>query len=200
MSDIDFSVTTLIRRIKENDGSAANQLCRQFFDRLACFADGKLAGIRHHVEGGDIAVSCLDLLCRKLGEGRYPDLSQSSELWSLLVRMAEQKALDRRKLVLAKKRGGGEVRGDSVFIASGRGISEHVADIGQPTAEDVVDLQDAFQALMKRLPSEELRQTVLARLAGESTESIAARLGASKRSVQLRLKSIAEEWEEAITG
>lgn len=198
MQDSDFSITNLIQRVKATDASAANAICERFFSLLARHADRKLGGLQRHVDGEEIAVSCLDQLCRKLSNGHYPDLSNSSELWSLLVRMSEQKAIDRRRKLMMQKLGGGDVRGESVFLVPEQGLANHAVDLREPTAEDYVNLQDSLQCLLDRLPSDHLRETVLSRMAGVTNEEIAERQGISKRTVQLRLQTIAEDWQDAL--
>lgn len=198
MQESDLSITTLIARVKADDESAANALCRQLFHRLASFANQKLGGLTRHVDGEDIAISCLDRLCRKLKDGQYPDLSNHSELWSLLVRMAEQKSIDRRRKLMSQKQGGGKNTSETIFIVREQDMADLAVDIREPKPEDIVALEESLQLLLSRLPSEELRETVLARLSGESIQEIADRLEKSARTIQLRLQTIAEDWAEAL--
>ena len=59
-------------------------------------------------------------LCRGAAEGRLTQLTNRDDLWKLLVAIASKKVVDQIRRQTSKKRGGGQVRGDSILAKPGR--------------------------------------------------------------------------------
>ena len=64
----------------------------------------------------DVALSAFKSFCFGVAEERFPDLSDRGNLWAVLVIIATRKAQAFVETQNRHKRGGGKVRGDSVFI------------------------------------------------------------------------------------
>jgi hypothetical protein len=65
-----------------------------------------------------------------MSDGRYPRLKDGDDLWKLLVTITCHKAASQARRVRARKRGGGHVRGESVFEVSSRHPSSEASQIG----------------------------------------------------------------------
>lgn len=97
-----------------------------------------------------------------------------------------------------QKRGGGDVRGESVFLnaATGSsigGIDQYVAE--EPTPEFLAMINEEHARLLDSLPDDTLRDIAVRRMQGDSTEDIAAALNLSSRSVERKLNLIRGRWQ-----
>ena len=63
----------------------------------------------------DVAVSVFNGLCKGAAAGRFDQLHSRDDLWSLLVAIAGKKAADQIRRQTSQKRGGKDLRGESVF-------------------------------------------------------------------------------------
>src|SRR6516164_6398408 len=89
------SVTPWIDRLKAGDPDAAQKLWERYFRRLLGLARRKLgAAPRRAADEEDVALSAFDSFCRAAEQGRFPRLSDRSDLWQLLVLLTARKAFD----------------------------------------------------------------------------------------------------------
>ncbi len=101
----------------------------------------------------------------------------------------------------SQKRGGGSVRGESVFLnaATGSlagGLDQIVAD--EPSPEMLAILEEQHQRLLELLADDTLREIAIGRMQGETNEEIAAGLKLSVRSVERKLNLIRESWQREL--
>ncbi len=196
----DPSATVLLAQLKAGpDPAAAQALWRRYFDRLTALARRRLtARTRRAADEEDVALSALDSFFRGVSAGRFPRLADRDDLWQVLVLLTERKAIDRVRRETAAKRGGGAVRGDSVFARpddSIRGGAEQVAESG-PSPEFAALFADECGWLLRRLGDADLQQVALLKLEGHTNEEIAARIGRTVRSVQRKLDTIRAVWDQ----
>ena len=199
----DPSATVLLEQLKAGpDPAAAQAVWRQYFDRLTALAGRRLtARTRRAADEEDVALSALDSFFRGVADGRFPRLDDRDDLWQVLVLLTERKAIDRVRRETAAKRGGGAVRGDSVFARpddSGLGGgADQVAESG-PSPEFAALFADECGWLLRRLGDADLVQVALLKLEGHTNEEIAARIGRTVRSVQRKLDTIRTVWDETV--
>jgi DNA-directed RNA polymerase specialized sigma24 family protein len=141
----------------------------------------------------DVAISVFDAFCRAAENGRFPHLADRDSLWRLLVRMAARKAIDLRRHHARKRRGGGELRGESALGPTGRledaqAIAEVVGDL--PTPEFCAIMSEQVQNLMTVLNDDQLRELAKGKMEGYTNDEMARRLGCSLRTVERRLRLI----------
>jgi hypothetical protein len=67
----------------------------------------------------DIALSALNSLYDGVQAGRFPRLNDRDDLWKLLVTIACRKTNAFCDRHFAKRRGGGQVRGESALLGEG---------------------------------------------------------------------------------
>ena len=198
MSDV--PPTVLLDQLKRGpDPAAAQAMWRQYFDRLTALARRRLSDrVRRAADEEDVALSALDSFFRGVAGGRFPRLNDRDDLWQVLVVLTDRKAVDRVRRETAAKRGGGAVRGDSVFArpddSALGGRAEQVADPG-PSPEFAARFADECRRLLTQLGDPDLEQVALLKLEGYSNEEIAARIGRSLRSVQRKLDTIRAIWD-----
>jgi RNA polymerase sigma factor (sigma-70 family) len=196
----DDSVTRWIRGVEAGLPDAPQQLWDHYFERLVRLARTRLAGgvPQRAADAEDVALSAFATFCRRAAEGQLEPLRDRDNLWALLAKIAVCKATDLARRERRQKRGGGAVRGDSVW--EGQDSDADVVGIEQvldsaPTPESVVAVAEECRRLLDLLPDPTLRTVALLKLEGYSNEEIAERLGVVTRTVERKLNSIRSLWE-----
>jgi RNA polymerase sigma factor (sigma-70 family) len=195
------SVTLWIRDLKEGKRDAARFIWERYFQQLVRVAAGKMRmAPRRVVDEEDVALSVLDSLCRGAEQGRFTQLSDRDDLWRLLVAISGQKAIDQIRRQTSKKRGGRNVRGDSIFSSAGEdgpaGFEQFLGD--EPTPEFISLMDEEQQRLFAMLPDDTQRQIARLRFEGFTNEEIAQQLGVSLRTVERKLGLIRELWSAEV--
>lgn len=197
--DNDFpspSVTHWIDALKRGDHEAASALWQRYFERMVRLAQAKLgAAARRVADEEDVALSAFRCLCAGAANGRFSALTDRDDLWRLLTTLTINKAIDEKRRRAGQKRGGGAVRGESVFAADQEGLDQFLAD--EPTPEMLALLAEEQERLLAALDDETLRQIALRKLEGCTNEEIAKDLGVTCRSVERKLQRIRTRWSGA---
>ena len=193
------SVTLWIDQLKAGEiGEAQECLWNRYFSRLLAVARSKLgANPRRSADEEDVVLSAFSSFFEGARAGRFPELRDRDNLWPLLVRITARKALNQIRDGRAQKRGGGEVRGESVWQAGeGTSIPEGIAQVigDEPTPQFAAQIAEQCQLLLAPL-DEELRGVARLKLEGYTTQEMAERLQTSPRTVERRLESIRRLWE-----
>ena len=134
-------------------------------------------------------------------DGRFDQLKNRDDLWSLLVAIAGKKAVDQVRRQTSQKRGGTGLRGESVFqnAATDPAGFDQFLD-AEPTPEFLMLVEEENQHLFDLLRDETQRDIARYRLAGYSNEQIAEKVGISLRSVVRKLGVIKEVWSQELPG
>ncbi len=196
----DESITHWIGQVKAGaDGAAQRELWDRYFRRLAGLARKLLRGAPQRAEDEeDVALCALDSFFRGAEAGRFPDLCDRTDLWPLLVKITAHKAYNQLEKQRAQKRGGGQVRGESVFLDGG--ADSNAAGIEQivgtdPTPEFAAQVTEQCERLLARL-DESLRPIARMKLEGYTNTEISQKLGVVERTVERRLNLIRRIWAE----
>lgn len=201
MSDsvYDASISRLFEDLKAGRQEAAEELWAVYYDRLVGVARRRLAAVpKRAADEEDVAVSVFKSLCLGAARGRFAEHVRRDDLWRLLMHLTKQKSVDYVREQTRKKRGGGEVRGESVFLGAGAnpataGIEQFVGD--EPTPEYLAMMNEEHARLLALLPDDQVRDVAVRRLRGESNDEIATALSLSVRSVERKLSLIRSRWE-----
>lgn len=197
----DPSVTNWLLKLATGDGaeSALGNLWERYFPRVVNLARTRLqVRYRRMADEEDVAVSVFQSLVDGVEAGRFPELSNRENLWRLLAVITSRKAVDRVQHENRQKRGGGNVRGDSIFLddtAEAGGFARFAAD--DPAPDMALDLAERADAMLDALPTEEHRRIAELRLEGYENAEIAELLELNVRTVQRRLEDIRDEWTAA---
>lgn len=144
----------------------------------------------------DVAVSVFDTLCKGAAAGRFDKLQDRDDLWKLLTAISGMKSVDQIRRQTAKKRGGVDVRGESIVAGAGAsqmgGFDQFVH--AEPTPEFLAVMDEQQQEMFRALPDDSQRNVARLRFEGYSNQEIAEQLGTSLRSVERKLKVIREIW------
>ena len=198
----DASISQLFADLKVGRTEAADELWTLYFDRLVAVAKRRLANVPKRVaDEEDVALSVFRSLCAGAARGRFAEHVRRDDLWRLLLHLTRQKAADYVREQTRKKRGGGEVRGESVFLdaaknSSAGDIAQFVID--EPTPSYLAMMNEQHAHLLKLLPDDTLRDIALRRMQGDSNAEIAAALKQSERSIERKLTLIRERWQRVM--
>ena len=196
------SINLLLSELKEGDAQAAEQLWERYCLKLVAVARRKLgAASRRVADEEDIALLAFYSLCDGIQNGRFPSLTDRDDLWKLLLVITERKVIDHVRSQRRQKRGGGAVRGESVFgylddDKMVRGI-DRVVDM-EPTPDYVNMAIEQCQELMKALAGDDLQQIALLKLEGWKNIEIAEKLACAPKTVSRKLEKIREIWNELL--
>ncbi len=117
-------------------------------------------------------------------------------MWKLLVAITGMKSVDQIRRQTAKKRGGGDMQGNSVIANTADEANagfEQFADAALSPAF-LAELDEQQTVLLNALHDDVQRQIARQRLEGMSNEEIANSTGISVRSVERKIKLIREIW------
>ncbi len=200
MSDTEWSsgesVTAWIGDLKNGESAASQKIWERYFSQLVRVAARRLGSApRRIADEEDVAVSVFESLCRGAAAGRFKQLQDRDDLWKLLTAIARMKAVDQIRRQTAQRRGGTNVRGESIVAGSddaGGGLDQLAH--GQPTPEFVALMEEQQQQMFAMLPDQSLRDVASLRFEGYSNEEIAKATEISLRSVERKLKVIRQIW------
>ncbi|MFH1266297.1 MAG: ECF-type sigma factor [Planctomycetota bacterium] len=196
----DDEVTQWLAGLAEGDESAIQRIWEQYYGRLVRLARDKLGdGSRRMADEEDVALSAFYSFYRAAAAGRFPRLDDRHDLWKLLVTITTRKAVAQLRRSHRQKRGGGNVRGESVFLrpdASGRGVG--IGDVlgEEPTPEVAALMAEQCEALLDCLADESLREVARYKLEGYTNDEIADHLDCAPRTIERKLAKIRQCWTE----
>lgn len=190
----------LLDRVRDGDEQATATLWERYFRQLVRVAAKRLpANLKRTGDEEDIALSAFHSFIAGIRLDRFPDLGGPDNLWGLLITLTSRKVHAHLRHQTRQKRGGGSVRGESVFIdpsdpQRGVGIGGVTGDVDTPDLQ--AELAEACETLLQKLPDDQLRQIAIMRMDGYLVDEIAGRLGISKRAIERRLQLIRKVWAE----
>lgn len=195
------SVTLWLRAVENHDEAAAGALFDRYFDRILALARRRLTShSRRVVDEEDIAVTVLHAVLARVGSERFPAVNNRDELWGLMLRITDRKVCDALRKHLSAKRGGGRVRGESVFLRHGGEDSEtgiSAIPARGETQELGVQFAEEYRRLLALLDNQDLVTVAKLILTGHSTAEIAEQTNRTQRTVQRRLRMILDIWNQA---
>ena len=194
--------TELVQRVREGDDQAIAKLWEDYYQQLVRIAAKRMPqNLRRSGDEEDIALSAFHSFIAGIRHDRFPDLSGRDNLWGLLITLTGRKVHAHMRHQTRQKRGGGAVRGESVFLD--RAGDQTAGGIGGVTgdanpADIQAELAEACDVLLDQLDDEQLKQIAVMRMDGFLVDEIAGRLGLSKRAVERRLQLIRRTWTEQV--
>lgn len=196
------SVTAWFHQLREGNVDAPERLWNRYFDRLVSLARVRMQNQPRRVsDEEDIAISVFETLRLGAENGNFSKISDRDDLWALLITITKRKVVNRVRWETAQKRGGGDVRGESVFWkgdgqSSLWGLDQIAGDT--PTPQFLESLCQAHEHLLSTLQDDVLRTIAVRRLEGYSNDEIADELGVTTRTVRRKLNIIRECWAKEI--
>ncbi len=194
------------RILEPGDLDPSSQLFEQFyvqyFDELRAAARRRMKPVKFRVvDEEDAAQSALVSLFQGLDAGKM-EVRGQQELRGLMQQIVNRKCNRYPERHLAGKRGGGGVRGESVFdnanFESVEAGFEQVAD-GNPMPGMSAQIARDCDVLLNMPGKPELRETVMLKLEGFTHGEIAARMNCSVAFVKHRTSQIRAVWSKEFT-
>ncbi len=195
----------LLEEVRCGDEQATTILWERYFHPLVRLAGLRLPkNLRRTSDEEDIALSAFHSFIAGVRRDQFPDLAGPDNLWGLLITLTSRKVHAHLRSQTRQKRGGGNVRGESVFLdAKGELGGGGLEQMGlQGGGEDAIrpdvraELAEACEKLLDDLPDAQLREIAVMRMDGYLVDEIAERLALSKRAVERRLQLIRKTWSE----
>jgi DNA-directed RNA polymerase specialized sigma24 family protein len=189
--------------LRAGDPEASRKLWENYFHQLVRLVERKLpARGRRAFDEEDVALSAFKSFCFGVAEQRFPDLNDRGNVWAVLCVIATRKAQAYVEKQNRLKRGGGQVRGESVLL--GKGDPEELAGFDalagkEPTPAFLAQAGEACEELLASLSDETLRKIAVLKMQGFTIEEIAAQSGCTKRAVERRLEIIRRTWREELS-
>lgn len=199
-------VTLWIKSVEQGDDESANQLWSYCFPKLLSYSKNKLPGhLRRALDEEDVALSAFKSFCLAAAKGAFPQLEGRDDLWKLLLCIAKRKAQNYVQRENREKRGGGNVRGESIFMSedgstrqSGHGIGRVPGGAASP--DMLAQFTEDAKVLIDMLNNDTVKTVALLRMEGYSVDEIAERMECGKRTVERRLTLIRRTWSEVLKG
>ena len=188
----------LFGRMTAGDRDAAQKLWERFFSRLLGLANKTLAGRMNRISDADDAVqSAFVSFWQRAERGDFTDEQNTATLWSLLSVITVRKALKHLARERAQKRGAGKVLNESTLNTAshrhGPGFQLDNA-LGQvPTHDFNLHCEELLLGL-----DEESRGFAVLKLLGYTNRDVGAILECHERTVERRLQSIRQKWEQVL--
>jgi DNA-directed RNA polymerase specialized sigma24 family protein len=191
------SVANWLVLLKEGDPAAAQALWERYFRRMVALARKRLQGVRLAAANEeDVALSAFASFCQGAMRGKFPQLTDSDDLWRLLIVITARKAIDLRVRQGRRKY---HVLGESALLDPadpGKGGIEAVVG-DEPTPLFAAEVAEECQRLLDKLGDDELRRIAISKLEGYTNREIAEPLGCALATVERRLHLIRSIWKDA---
>jgi RNA polymerase sigma factor (sigma-70 family) len=182
------SVTRWFDPLMHGDPAAAQALWERFFPRLVEFAQQKLGAKPRVADGEDVALSALDSFFRAAQRGRFPDLQDRDNLWTLLVTLTIRKARHTVRDDGRVKRGGGRA------MRAAHELERLTSP--EPSPDLAAEFAEYCRRMLDLLKDDTLRVIALRTLEGFTNEEVADKLACAPRTIERKLRLIRGRWEK----
>lgn len=195
---MESDITLWIKQVHGVDDETAHKIWCEYFPKLVRLARNKLGTHpQRSADDEDIALSAMNSFFRGADAGRF-QLNDRNDLWKLLATITIRKVTAERRRFYAEKRGGGAVRGESVFHRAGAdheaGLAEALVDENRlPELAEAVTL--VCEELLEQLNDEDLQKTALLKMEGYTNQEISDQLGCTLSRTKQRLARIRDKWK-----
>ncbi|NQV24670.1 MAG: hypothetical protein HQ518_09905 [Rhodopirellula sp.] len=196
-------VTIWLQSLQAGDAESAGDLYHHFCTRLQNLIKGRIpANVRAAYDHDDVTVSAFHSLFLGVREQRY-QLENRSDIWRLLMLIAERKISKRIRHETRDKRDIRRLIQNSVFM---RLSPEQQNDLRggvdalpgcEPTPEFATEVAETCENLLASLPDDSCRQIALLMLENHTAEQVAEKLGCTRRTVHRKLLVIRRTWQDA---
>jgi DNA-directed RNA polymerase specialized sigma24 family protein len=199
----DSSVSRWLDGLKTGNEDDIQRLWDRYFQQLVRLAGSRIPGSsRREYDEEDVALSAFQSFCDRVSQGRFPRLADRDDLWRVLATITLRKVNALVRHQTRRKRGGGQVLGESALMEDDGEDREGLAPLlsREPSPEVAAQFAEDYERLLARLTKATLKSVALRKLEGYTIEEIASEIGTSTRTVERKLHLIRIIWEEEMTG
>ena len=189
----DSDIAAWIDSLRNSDGddAAAFELWRHCMPQMIERSRRRLPpNLRRAIDEEDIALSAFYSLCDGLHRGEFSELDGVMDLLRLVTCITDRKTKNHIKHATRLKRGGGTVRGESVFGT----LNEQATARRNASPDWIAEQLENYEARLNQLDDPALEAIAILRLEGYTVEEIARRIGCVPRTVERRLSLIRQIW------
>jgi len=196
--DAQEEITLWLQRIEEQPDEAMQKIWHGYYDKLVHYAKKKLGGLpRRAVDEEDVALAALNSFFLAAKKQRFPDLKDRDDLWKILLTLTARKAGHEIRSHLSQKRGGGAVRGESVFVNANGEQAGGIQFAVEPSEAFGDIFADELLERLSHLDDPRLREIAIRKLEGYTNAEIAKEFDCAERTVERKLGRIRSLWDDA---
>jgi len=192
----------MLRAVKSGDKSALTPLWERYSRDLNAIARRLVSNGRlRAADEEDVLVSTFERLWSAAKQNQLASVENRESLARLLAKITTQRAIDFLRTERRQSRGGGAVRGDSVFPTNdaGQGIGfGAVPDKSIPPDLEVM-AEEETKKLLRALQDDELASIAVAKMNGFTNREIGDLLECSQSTVERSLRLIRKKWRRVLT-
>lgn len=188
------SITQWIRQLGAANDDAAAQIWGTYESRLLSLAATHLSkAVRHVSDPEDVVASVFESFFERAAQGALPADAHRDDLWRLLSKIVQYKAISHTRREMRRKRGGGR-RVDAVSFDGERDLlaESPTPDLSPDVAAEVADTVDGILSLL----DDQQREIIRLKLEGFLDREIAERLSVSIPTIERRLRLIRSQWKD----
>ena len=203
----DDSVTKWVGGVKCGDEEATRKFVDRYYEPIVEFVRRRLPpAARRSGDEEDVALSALDSFVERARDGQFSQVENRDDLWKLLLTISRRKATKHIAHETAQKRGGGLVRGDSVFDAADgslAGFDRVTGDVASP--EEEIELRECVEQIvgfLENLEDQALKEIIILKSQGMTDQELARHFDCSTKTIERkrrRLSEKARKWAEQTT-
>ena len=197
----DSEISILLDRLKDQpDDRAVEKIWNRYYGQLITYARRKLRNVPlRDFDEEDVVSEALNTFFKDVRRDRYPQLTDRNDLWRILLVLTLRKVLQNIRATKAAKRGGGNVRGDSIFVSAtekGAGFDKLPGKATTQTFAEKLTME--MQEQLDGLGEDSLKQIGIMKLQGFTNQEVADTLQVSERTVERKLERIRNHWKKSV--
>lgn len=196
------SIVAWISGLKAGNSSCAYRLYNDVYDKLVRMSKQRMAGMTPRwADEEDVALSVFQSFCERAAASQFPKLDNRDDLWKILVTLTCRKVRDYVRFDRRLKRGGGAVRGESVFGEAGDSNNPGMQAVGgnELAPGMALFIAEESQRLLDSLQDDTLAQIAVWKMEGFTDQDIATKLDCAVRTVERKVARIREKWSREAT-
>ena len=190
-------VSVWLQRLKsESNDQAIEMIWERYYQQLIRFARRKLGNVpKRAFDEDDIVSDALQNFFDGVKREQFPKLEDRNDLWKILLAITLRQVSQKIRVLKTQKRGGGRVRGDSVFFAPGNPENAGFDQIQHPGIfEETLSLE--MKERLESLQDDDLQDIARLKLKGFTNVEISESSQVSERTIERKLERIRELWSQ----
>lgn len=201
MSNEQGSVTRWISQIREGQQEALDAFSKRYFSKIRNLAKSRLS----KPDSEEVANDVLIALTNSIASGKYPDLTDRTSLWYLILKITQRRVIalsrrDRARRRIPMELVESEPTNDAEDMDSLTEYESDLDDVITSKSSDAtwVEISDCWEELLRCLPDDECRKIAQLKLEYYSNREIAQMLRFTPSMINRKVRLIQEEWQRII--